>query len=282
MATESWSVTGPQTIDIEAVTSLRAGIVEGRLDVIVHDGPGARVEVSEVKGDPLTVTLEGGRLEVRHREDGPQGWLKNLLSTVAGSVMNSAVVSIAVPRGTLVEVATVTGEGFVSGAGPLTRLNTVSGSLLADGTDGELHLNTVSGDIIARGHSGVLTAKTVSGEITASGALSDVRANSVSGDLSFDVAGRCRSLAANSVSGDLTVRIPHELGLDLDVSMASGRIVIDDERFRASGGKVSAALGPEGKRMTLRAKAVSGNVSVVHAPAESADGPSHGQTEDEG
>lgn len=266
MEPEIWSVTGPQTIDIEAVSSLRAGIVRGRLDVIVHDAPGARVEISEVRGEPVTVTLADGRLDVRHREEGPQGWLKSFLDTVAGNSQNYAVVSIAVPRGTMVELATVSGEGFVSGTGPLTRLNTVSGSLLADGTDGELHLNTVSGDIIARGHAGTLTAKTVSGEVTASGALDDVRATSVSGDVSIDISGRCRTLAATMVSGDLTVRIPQDVGVDLAATMASGRVVVDDERFRATAGKVNAELGPKDGRMTLRAKAVSGDISVVHAP----------------
>ncbi|WP_369044824.1 DUF4097 family beta strand repeat-containing protein [Sinomonas sp. P10A9] len=267
MEPETWSVTGPQTIDIESVGSLRAGIVDGRLDVIVRDGPGARIEVSEVKGEPLTVSLIDGRLEVRHREEGPQGWLKSLLNTVGGSSMNSAIVSIAVPRGTIIEIATVTGEGFVAGAGPTTRLNTVSGSLLADDTDGEMHLNTVSGDIIARAHSGVLTAKTVSGEITASGALTDVRATSVSGGLSFDLSGFCRTLAVSTMSGDLTVRVPHDTGVDLSASMVSGHVVVDDDRLRTSGGKVSATLGPADRRTAVRAKSVSGDISVVHAPA---------------
>ncbi|GAB3283765.1 hypothetical protein GCM10027449_27120 [Sinomonas notoginsengisoli] len=244
-----------------------AAVVEGRLDVIAHDGAGARVEVSEVRGDPVTVTLTDGRLEVRHREDGAQGWFRSLMNTASGSSLNYAVVGIAVPRGTSVEIATVTGEGFVSGGGPSTRINTVSGSLLADGTEGELHLNTVSGEIIARGHTGILTAKTVSGEITASGALADIRAKSVSGDLSFDVTGSCRSVGASTMSGDLTVRVPYDLGVDLAASMVSGRVVVDDERFRASGGKVTAVLGPSDRRVAMRVKSVSGDISVLHAPA---------------
>lgn len=267
MERETWTVTGPQTIDVDAVRSVRAGIVAGRLDVVVRDAPGARVEVSEVRGEPLTVTLDAGRLEVRHREEGPQGWLKGLLDTVGGSSMNSATVSIAVPPGTIVELATVTGEGFVAGTGPTTRLSTVSGSLLADGTEGELHLNTVSGDIIARGHAGVLTAKTVSGEVTASGELSDVRATSVSGALSFDISGPCRTLSANTMSGDATVRVPHDVGVDLSASMVSGRVVVDDDRIHTSGGKVTASVGPSPGRLVLRAKSVSGNVSVVHGAA---------------
>ena len=112
MPTESWSVTEPQTIDIEAVSSLRAGIIAGRLDVIAHDGEGARVEVAEVSGEPLVVTLTEGRLEVRHREDGAQGWFKSMLGTISGGTQNTAIVSIALPARVPVEIGTVTGDGL--------------------------------------------------------------------------------------------------------------------------------------------------------------------------
>ncbi|WP_077490107.1 DUF4097 family beta strand repeat-containing protein [Sinomonas mesophila] len=270
MSAESWSVTGPQTIDLEGVSSLKAGIVAGRLDVLVQEdaadasGTAARIEVTEVSGDPISVSLEGGRLEVRHQRHGAQGWFKNLMGTVAGTSENHAVVSISVPAGTAVEMGTVSADGLVSGARPLTRLNTVSGSIMADGTSGQLHISTVSGEVIARGHEGVLTSRTVSGEVTASGDLRHVRANSVSGDLAFDSSGFCEDLGANTVSGDLTIRLPHDVGVDLSANTASGRIVVDDQRFSPTGGKLTAILGPDAKLMLMRANTVSGNISVVH------------------
>ena len=210
------------------------------------------------------MSLDDGRLEVRHQLHGAQGWFKNLMGTVAGTSENHAVVSIAVPAGTVVEIGTVSGDGLVSGARPLTRLNTVSGSIMADGTSGELHINTVSGEVIARGHGGVLTAKTVSGEVTASGDLTHIRANSVSGDLVFDPTGFCSDLGANTVSGDLTIRLPHDVGVDLSANTASGTVVVDSQRFSTAGGKFAAILGPDAKLMLLRVNTVSGNVSVVH------------------
>jgi DUF4097 and DUF4098 domain-containing protein YvlB len=276
MSTENWSITEPQTITVEGITSLRAGIVGGRLDVIVHDADNAVIEVSEVRGDPLAISLDNGRLEVRHQLHGLEGWFKNLMGTVAGTSENHAVVSIAIPREISVEIGTVSGDGLVSGTGPLTRLNTVSGSVLGDGTQGELHLSTVSGDVIARGHEGVLTAKTVSGEVTASGRLKDVRAKSVSGDLVFDAEGYCESLGVSTVSGDVTVRLPRDVGVDLAATTVSGRVVVDDSRFTSFKGRLETILGPDLKLMLLRTNTVSGNVSVVHAgdaPAtEASDG----------
>ena len=212
MTEKSWTVTGPQTIDVDGVSSLRLGIVRGRFDIVTHDEDVARIEVSEVHGDPLAVTVVGGRLEVRHQLHGPQGWFKNLMGSVNNSSNNSAVISIAVPAGVDVEAGTVSGDGLVSGITGHTRLNTVSGSVMSDRTSGDLHVNTVSGEVIARNHSGVLTAKSVSGEVTASGKFSNIRANTVSGDLSFDLQGFTHDFGANSVSGDVTIRLPARRG----------------------------------------------------------------------
>jgi hypothetical protein len=75
----SWTVTGPQTVDIDGVSHLKVGIVRGRLDIVTHDEAAVRIEVSDVHGDPLTISVTGGRLEIRHQLHGPQGWFKNLM-----------------------------------------------------------------------------------------------------------------------------------------------------------------------------------------------------------
>ena len=48
--------TGPQTIDVDGVRSLKLGIVRGRFDIVTHDEAVARIEVSEIDGDPLAVS----------------------------------------------------------------------------------------------------------------------------------------------------------------------------------------------------------------------------------
>ena len=267
MSENTWTVTGPQTIDVDGVTSLKLGIVRGRFDILTHDEPVARIEVSEVHGDPLAISLVNGRLEVRHQLHGPQGWFKNLMGTVNNSSSNSVVISIALPAGVDVEAGTVSGDGMVSGIGGHTRLNTVSGSVLADGTSGDLAVNTVSGEVIARNHTGVLTAKSVSGEVTASGDFSNIRANTVSGDLSFDLHGFTNDFGANSVSGDVTIRLPHDVGVDIIAKSASGAVVIDDQRYTQPGGTVQTIAGPDAQLMLVRTNSVSGKTSIFHGGA---------------
>lgn len=264
MAENSWTVTGPQIIDVDGVTSLKLGMVRGRFDVVTHSESDARIEIAEVHGDPVAVTLTEGRLEVRHQLHGPQGWFKNLMGTVNHNSNNSAIISIALPAGVDVEAGTVSGDGLVSGISGHTRLNTVSGSVMADGTSGELHVNTVSGEVIARNHDGVLTAKSVSGEVTASGRFTHIRANTVSGDMSFDLLSFTSDFGANSVSGDVTIRLPHDVGVDIVAKSASGVVVIDDQQYSQPGGKVETIAGPDGKLMLVRTNSMSGKTSIFH------------------
>ncbi len=269
MSENNWTVTGPQVIDVDNVSSLKLGMVRGRFDVVAHEAPTARVEISDVQGDPIAVSLTDGRLEVRHQLHGPQGWFKNLMGTVNHNSNNSAVISIAVPARVEVEAGTVSGDGMVSGISGHTRLNTVSGSVMADGTSGELHVNTVSGEVIARNHDGVLTAKSVSGEVTASGRFSNIRANTVSGDMSFDLLSFTNDFGANSVSGDVTIRLPHDVGVDIVAKSASGVVVIDDHQYSQPGGKVETIAGPDRKLMLVRTNSVSGKTSIFHGqPAQ--------------
>lgn len=267
MSENTWTVTGPQTIDVDGVRSLKVGIVRGRFDIVTHDEDVARIEVSEIDGDPLSVSVVNGRLEVRHQLQGPQGWFKNLMSTVNNGSSNSVVISIALPAGVEVEAGTVSGDGMVSGISGHARLNTVSGSVLADGTSGELSVNTVSGEVIARNHRGVLTAKSVSGEVTASGEFSHIRANTVSGDLNFDLHGFTHDFGANSVSGDVTIRVPHDIGVDIVAKSASGAVVIDDKRYAQPSGTVQTIAGPDAKLMLVRTNSVSGKTSIFHGQA---------------
>jgi len=265
MPENTWTVTGPQTIDVDGVRSLKLGIVRGRFDIVTHDEDLARVEISEIHGDPLHVSLVNGRLEVRHQMHGAQGWFKNLMETVSNSSSNSVVISIALPAGVEVEAGTVSGDGMVSGTSGHARLNTVSGSVLADGTSGELAVNTVSGEVIARNHRGVLTAKSVSGEVTASGEFSNIRAKTVSGDLNFDLHDFTHDFGANSVSGDVTIRLPHDVGVDIIAKSASGAVIIDNQKYALPGGTVQTIAGPDTKLMLVRTNSVSGKTSIFHS-----------------
>ncbi|MDQ0663789.1 hypothetical protein QFZ35_002287 [Arthrobacter ulcerisalmonis] len=267
MAEGNWTVDGPQSIEIEGVTSLKLGIVRGRFEVVTHAEPVVRLELAEVHGDPVAVSLNSGRLEIRHQLHGAHGWFKNLMETVNHTSDNSALITVAVPHGVEVEAGTVSGEGLVSGVSARVRLNTVSGSVVAEGTSGELQINTISGSVLVRNHRGVLTAKSVSGEVTASGHFTNVRTNTVSGHLSFDLLDFTRDFGSNSVSGDLTIRLPHDVGIDIVAKSAGGAVILDGHQYLLANGKMETIAGPDGQLMLARTNSVSGKTTIFHAPA---------------
>ncbi|NUT70076.1 DUF4097 family beta strand repeat-containing protein [Pseudarthrobacter sp. C4D7] len=267
MTGENWTVAGPQTIDVDAVSSVKLGMVRGRFEIVGYDGPTVRLEFSEVHGDPVAVSLNDGRLEVRHQLHGAQGWFKNLMETVNHNSDNFAVITVAVPPGVDVEAGTASGEGTVSGISAHLRLNTVSGSIAAENTSGELQLNTVSGAVAVRNHQGVLTAKSISGEINASGRFSHVRTNTVSGHLSFDLLDYTQDFGSNSVSGDLAITLPADVGVDLVAKSAGGAVILDGRQVILANGTVETISGPDGQLMLVRTNSVSGKTSISHASA---------------
>lgn len=262
----NWTVTGPQSIDVDAVTSLKLGLVRGSFTITEHDDPSVRLQFSEVHGDPVAVSLNGGRLEVRHQLHGAQGWFKNLMETVNHNSDNAAAVTVAIPRGVEVEAGTVSGEGLASGISAHVRLNTVSGAVTAEDTSGELQVNTVSGQVSVRNHRGVLTAKSISGEVTASGHFTHVRTNTVSGHLDFNLLGYTQDFGSNSVSGDLTITLPADVGIDIVAKSAGGAVILDGSQCLPTNGKVETIAGPDMQLMLVRTNSLSGKTTIIHAP----------------
>ncbi|MFF2344204.1 DUF4097 family beta strand repeat-containing protein [Pseudarthrobacter sp. NPDC058119] len=262
----NWTVTGPQSIDVEAVTSLKLGLVRGSFTITEHDAPSVRLQFSEVHGDPVAVSLNGGRLEVRHQLHGAQGWFKNLMETVNHNSDNSVAVTVAVPPGVEVEAGTVSGEGLASGISAHVRLNTVSGEVTAEDTSGELQVNTVSGQVAVRNHRGVLTAKSISGEVTASGHFTHVRTNTVSGHLGFNLLGYTQDFGSNSVSGNLTITLPADVGVDIVAKSAGGAVILDGSQCLPTNGKVETIAGPDMQLMLVRTNSLSGKTTIIHAP----------------
>jgi len=262
----NWTVTGPQSIDVDAVTSLKLGLVRGSFTITEHDDPSVRLQFSEVHGDPVAVSLNGGRLEVRHQLHGAQGWFKNLMETVNHNSDNAAAVTVVIPRGVEVEAGTVSGEGLASGISAHVRLNTVSGAVTAEDTSGELQVNTVSGQVSVRNHRGVLTAKSISGEVTASGHFTHVRTNTVSGHLDFNLLGYTQDFGSNSVSGDLTITLPADVGVDIVAKSAGGAVILDGSQCLPTNGKVETIAGPDMQLMLVRTNSLSGKTTIIHAP----------------
>src|SRR5690554_1951506 len=154
MPTESWVVSGPQIIELEDVRAVRVGLVGGRVDVVAHedDSRSARVEVHDVSGRPLEVSLVDGELKVGYGHT-LGGWESFLDKMRNFSDKDSASVHLAVPRDVKVRLGTVGAEGLLAGVREDAQVSTVSGALVTDHTLGALTAKAVSGEITVRDHS---------------------------------------------------------------------------------------------------------------------------------
>jgi DUF4097 and DUF4098 domain-containing protein YvlB len=220
-------------VDVEST----AGTIEvsgwDRAEVSVHADLGAGV-------DHVEVTSEQGRTVVKVL------LRPHIMSSFFSGGHNDTRLHVQIPKGSELDVSTVSADVTSDGVQGVQRLHTVSGDIAAELGPADLELKTVSGDVKLRGHgqparltvgtvsgdvhldhgAGALEATTVSGEITASlDSARSVRAHSTSGDVRIDARlDRDAEFEAQTVSGDLKLRAPSADGFQYDVATLSGDI----------------------------------------------------------
>lgn len=280
MAHEKWLLDGPKTIDFDRVHTLRVGLVGGRIDIVGHDEPGARVEVHSVSGaKPLKITIEEGTLEIDHPQVGWENMLE-VFNNLSGEV--KAEISLMVPRDVSLKFGTVSAGALISGldltAKPkAAKISTGSGEIVIDQVRGDIELNSVSGEFSVSEHAGRVSVRSVSGDITASGDIPKFTCDAVSGDLFLDLAGTPDEVRVNTVSGDVAVRLAPGVPASYRITTAAGKLTLDDTEVTGVRGTYQGKYGElAGDWLEFKANTVNGNVSVMHATAAHATGDTAG------
>ncbi|OIJ89268.1 hypothetical protein BIV25_34780 [Streptomyces sp. MUSC 14] len=263
-----WSVTEPQKLTFDSrVSDLRVRLVSGTVNVVGTEEGSARLEVSEIKGPPLVVTEEGGRLTVAYEDLPWKGFLKWLDRK---GWRRSAVVSLAVPADTRVEVGVVDAEAIVSGIQGPAAVKGVTGDTTLVALSGPVHADTVSGNLEAQAVTGDLRFNSVSGDLTVvEGSGRSVHADSVSGSMIIDLdPDGPTEVSLTSVSGEIAIRLPHPADAEVEANTASGTIsnAFDGLRVHGAWGahKITGRLGAGTGR--LRATTVSGSIALLRRP----------------
>ncbi|MEU1301330.1 DUF4097 family beta strand repeat-containing protein [Streptomyces shenzhenensis] len=263
-----WSVTEPRKLTFDdPVRDLHVRIVNGTVNVVGTDEGSARLQVSEIEGPPLVVTQEGGTLTVAYEDLPWKGFLKWLDRK---GWRRSAVVSLAVPADTRVEVGVVGAGAVVSGIRGASVVKGVTGDTTLVALSGPVRADTVSGSLEAQAVTGDLRFNSVSGDLTVvEGAGSSVRAESVSGSMIVDLdPDGPTDIRLTSVSGEIAIRLPHPADAEVEANTASGTIsnAFDDLRVHGQWGahKITGRLGAGNG--TLRATTVSGSIALLRRP----------------
>ncbi|MFC8101854.1 DUF4097 domain-containing protein [Streptomyces sp. NPDC057363] len=264
-----WSVAEPGKLTFdESVSKLQVRIVNGTVNVVGTDEGSARLEVSEIEGPPLVVTHQDGVLTVAYEDLPWKGFLKWLDRK---GWRRSAVVSLAVPTGTLVEVGVVSATAVVTGLDGRAEVKGVAGDTTLVSLTGPVRADTVSGNVEAQALGGDLSFHSVSGDLTVVEAGSSVRADSVSGSMIVDLdpAGGPTDINLTSVSGEIAIRLPQPADAEVEANTASGTVSSAFEDLRVGGQwgakRITGRLGAGNGR--LKATTISGSIALLRRPA---------------
>jgi hypothetical protein len=273
MAIEKWVIQpgDSRVIDLELVRKLKVSLIGGKVDVIAHDEPGARIEISGVTGKDLMVSIDGDSLEIDH----PQLRWDNFLEAFKGFVGSAkAEVSILAPRSVALKLGVVSGDALVSGFAGDARFSTVSGDVVVDSHEGDIELSSVSGELSAGNHTGRITAHTVSGDVVATGDIVSFNADTVAGNMIVDAFSTPSRIDSNTVSGDLTVRFEPGSGARYRINTVGGTVLLDDMTVKGMLGKGFERTVGElaGKWLDLGANSVSGSISIMRREAPATAG----------
>ncbi|RZI94504.1 MAG: hypothetical protein EOO67_04485, partial [Microbacterium sp.] len=248
---------------IENVRRLKVGLVGGQVDIVAHDEPGVRIEVHGVTVKDLRIEATGDTVEIDHAQLRWDNFLEVFRNFGSGGP--KAEISVAVPRGTDVNLGVVSASALVSGLATDLRVSTVSGDVIIDGLVGDLSVNAVSGDVQVRGLEGALSANSVSGDVAATGTIRKASIDTVSGDMLVDSSGGIHAVTLNTVSGDASVRVDEGLAANFVLRSVSGRVTVDGvKRSSSTPTNYSDAVGElSSSFVDVRANSVSGAITVL-------------------
>jgi DUF4097 and DUF4098 domain-containing protein YvlB len=271
---KSFEVTGPAELEIRLASGdiTVDAATEGRVEVelTAHD------EESQRLIDDATVELreQGGRPQVIVEVPNKRGFSLGQMFSSQGITCR-----VRCPEGSGLSTKTKSADVVARGVLGGLHVQTASGDVEADRVTGGINVKSASGDLTVReagdGVSvqtasgdvdidivrGPVSVNSASGDVTIGEAYDNVNVSTVSGDQDHGAVMR-GTVSAHSVSGDVSVGVRRGSKVFLDCNTVSGDTRSDLELT----GDVPAGDGP---LVEIRAKTVSGDISITRAPAPS-------------
>ena len=236
-----------QTKDADSTGKVEVFNLSGDVEIIGWDrseiqvtgtvGDDAEEFIFEVSGGTTTI-----KVKVPDRMHGHRDVSSDLL--------------IRVPKGSSIEVDTVSADITAEGVEGEQELQSVSGDLMTEVFAADIDAETVSGDVDVEGSNKDSEAKleSVSGDVTAEDLSGDIKAGSVSGDIDITGGdfGRAR---VETVNGDITYVAALRADGKLNVETINGTVdvmfvgdVSADFDIETFNGRIRNCFGPEAER----------------------------------
>ena len=265
MAIEQWHVDSPKTIDLELVRHVRVNMMGGSVNIMAHNLPTTRVEVSAITGRDMKIAIDGDTLIVDH----PQfGW--GSLGESARTLVDppKATVSILVPKTVSVNVKATSADVLVTEVDGEISITTIGGEHFMDSTSGKLALTSAGGELSVRGHRGSVEARTATGDVTITGRITTFDGNTISGSTVIDVTGEDASptsIAHASVSGATTVRLPEDTNASYQFATVAAKAQVGERMIEPLYGKQTRfeAPLPDSPITEVKVNTVAGRITVL-------------------
>jgi hypothetical protein len=167
-----------------------------------------------------------------------------------------------------IDVKTASGDVNVGDVAADASVKTASGDVALDTIGGRTRVQSASGDVAIQRGVGDVTVQLVSGDFWIRDAAASVHANTVSGDQRIEAVMQ-GSIEAHSVSGDVLIGVRRGSRVYVDANTISGSTSSEFELTDAPvrEGAASEEEEDEAPLVEVRAKTVSGDVSIVRAAA---------------
>ncbi len=229
-------------------------VADAEVERTVDAAPGGRVEISNVAGSVRVIGWDRDQVQV----DATLGQgVEELVVERSGDTVEievrparrsrwaaSARLEVRVPRGSELEVDTVSAGVEVAEVAGRVKAESVSGSVEVAGGPAAVDVETVSGSIEADVQTGRVAVETVSGSVKLSGTIGEVEIETVSGRIGVASAALRRAelstnsgriglagalegraqIRAGSHSGSIELALPASTSARFEVSTFSGRI----------------------------------------------------------
>jgi hypothetical protein len=272
----TWNFDTPGTVRLDL--ELPAGRVE--VDAMGGETTHVELEALNIEAEEL---LENARVEANERGGGHEvrvlvaqrsGWLISIgrgpqirlhVTCPRNASVNVRTKSAdVVARGELhdLDVKTASGDVHADEIAEDVSVKTASGDVALDTVGGRTRIQTASGDVAMQRSAGDVTVQLVSGDFWIRDAGASVHANTVSGDQRIEAVVE-GAVEAHSVSGDVLIGVRRGSRVYVDVNTISGSTSSELDLGEAP----VEESDDQGPLVELRAKTVSGDVSVVRAAA---------------
>ncbi|MEP6990340.1 MAG: DUF4097 family beta strand repeat-containing protein [bacterium] len=178
----------------------------------------------------------------------------------------SVAMTVRVPRGTQLKVATGNGEVSVVRVGGEVQASTGNGPVRVEDTEGAVRVSTGNGDVDVRGARGAVRVSTGNGRVNVATSEGPVEVHTGNGNIDVSMAQlKARDdMTFSTGSGSVRVALPAGYNGELDASTGSGDITSDFElkvEGRMNPRRIRATIGQGGPR--LRVSSGNGQLQIV-------------------